>query len=161
MADALDVILNVFRQAWAAITFFMIAVGSLAMLAHVLRTIGASAIGARIWVYESLASIGSVLLLVLVAFAAIPPIVKALSTSVPGSPGCGEIAELGIFASGLIAAIAGLRMLLAFARTVAGAALGGSGEVSQALVEMAEAMFGMLLAGVVVPLVSTFIGVCN
>jgi hypothetical protein len=161
MQSALEIILTVFRQAWAAITIFIVSVGALAMLAHILRTVSASAIGANLWVYESLASIGSVLILVLVAFLGVPPIVKAMSTSIPGSPGCGPIAELGMFASGLIAAVAGVRMMLSFARVVAGAALGGTAEISKALVEVVEALFGMLLAGVVIPLVSMFIGVCN
>lgn len=161
MEDALQIILSVFRQAWVAITIFMVSVGALAMLAHILRTIGASTIGARFWVYESIASIASILVLILVAFLGIPPVVKAISTSVPGSPGCGPIAELGMFASGLIAAIVGLRMLIAFARTIGGAALGGTAEISQALIEAVEALFGMLLAGVVIPLAAMFIGVCN
>lgn len=161
MDNGLQIILSVLRQAWVAITIFMVSVGALAMLAQVLRTIGASAIGARIWVYESIASIASVLILVLIAFLGIPPIVKAVSTSVPGNPGCGPISELGMFASGLIAAIVGVRILISFAKTIGGAALGGTAEISQGLIEAVEALFGMLLAGVVIPLVAMFIGVCS
>jgi hypothetical protein len=161
MEEALQIILNVFRQAWVAITIFMVSVGALAMLVHVLRTIGASTIGARVWVYESVASIGAILILVMIAFLGVPPIVKAVSTSLPGNAGCGPISELGMFASGLIAAIVGVRMLLAFARTIGGAALGGTAEISQALVEVVEALFGMLLAGMVIPLAAMFIGVCR
>ena len=161
MNEALQIILNVLRQAWVAITLFIISVGALAMLAQVLRTIGASTIGARIWVYESIASIATILVLVLVAFLAVPPVVKAVSASVPSSAGCGPISELGMFASGLIAAIVGVRILLSFARTIGGAALGGTAEISRALAEAVEALFGMLLAGVVIPLVSMFIGVCH
>ena len=161
MNEALQIILNVLRQAWVAITLFIISVGALAMLAQVLRTIGASTIGARIWVYESIASIVAILVLVLVAFLAVPPVVKAVSVSIPTSAGCGPISELGMFASGLIAAIVGVRILLSFARTIGGAALGGTAEISRALIEAVEALFGMLLAGVVIPLVSMFIGVCH
>jgi hypothetical protein len=161
MEAALQIILDVFRQAWVAITIFIVSAGSLAMLVHVLRTMGASTIGAHVWVYESIASIGAILILVLVAFLGIPPVVRAVSTSIPSNAGCGPISELGMFASGLIAAIVGVRVLLSFARTIGGAALGGTAEVSQALVEVVEALFGMLLAGVVVPLVATFIGVCH
>jgi hypothetical protein len=161
MENGLQIILSVFRQAWAGLTIFMVSAAALAMLAQVLRTIGASALGASLWVYESLASIGAVLILVLVAFLGIPPVVKALSGSVPGSPGCGPISELGMFASGLIAALVSLRMLLSFARTMAGAALGGTAEISHSMLEAVEAMFGMLLAGVVIPLTAMFIGVCK
>ena len=161
MSEALQIIQNVLRQAWVALTIFIVSVGALAMLAQVLRTIGASTIGARMWVYESIASIAAILALVLVAFLAVPPVVKAVSASVPSSAGCGPISELGMLASGLIAAIVGVRILLSFARTIGGAALGGTAEISRALIEAVEALFGMLLAGVVIPLVSMFIGVCH
>jgi len=161
MSEALQIIQNVLRQAWVALTIFIVSVGALAMLAQVLRTIGASTIGARMWVYESIASIAAILALVLVAFLAVPPVMKAVSASIPSSAGCGPISELGMLASGLIAAIVGVRILLSFARTIGGAALGGTAEISRALIEAVEALFGMLLAGVVIPLVSMFIGVCH
>jgi len=161
MSEALQIILTVLRQAWVALTVFVVSVGALAMLVQVLRTIGASTIGARIWVYESLASIAAILVLVLVAFLGVPPVVKAVSASVPGSAGCGPISELGMFASGLIAAIVGVRIILSFARAIGGAALGGTTEISQALIEAIEALIGMLLVSVVIPLVSMFIGTCQ
>ena len=156
MGDALQILLNVLRQAWGALTLFIVSAAALAMLAKVLSTVGASSIGARFMVYESLATIAAVVILVLVAFVGIPPIVQAVAVSIPGAPGCGPITELGTFASGLIAAIAGVRMLLSIARTIGGAAIGGTAEVSQALMEVVEALFGMLLAGVAIPLIAVF-----
>ena len=156
MGDALQIILNVLRQAWGALTLFIISAAVLAMLAKTLGTLGAAAIGARLIVWESLATIAAVIILVLVAFVGIPPIVQAVSISIPGAPGCGPITELGTFASGLIAAIAGVRMLLSIARTIGGAVIGGTAEVSQALIEVVEALFGMLLAGVAIPLIAIF-----
>jgi hypothetical protein len=156
MGDTLQIILNVLRQAWGALTIFIVSAAALAMLAKTLSTVGASSIGARFIVWESLASIAAVVILVMVAFVGIPPIVRAVASSIPGAPGCGPITELGTFASGLIAAIAGVRMMLAVARTIGGAAIGGTGEVSQALIEVVEALFGMLLAGVVIPLIAMF-----
>ena len=161
MNEALQIILNVLRQAWIALTIFIVSVGALAMLAQVLRTIGASTLGARIWVHESIASIAAILVLVLVAFLAVPPVVKAVSAAMPSGAGCGPISELGMLASSLIAAIVGVRILLSFAHSIGGAALGGTAEISRALIEVVEALFGMLLAGVVIPLVSMFIGVCH
>jgi len=156
MGDTLQIILNVLRQAWGALTLFIVSAAALAMLAKTLSTVGASSIGARFIVWESLATIAAVVILVLVAFVGIPPIVSAVATSIPGAPGCGPITELGTFASGLIAAIAGVRMMLAVARTIGGAAIGGTAEVSQALIEVVEALFGMLLAGVAIPLIALF-----
>jgi hypothetical protein len=159
--EALQIILNVLRQAWVAITFFIVSVGTLAMLAQVLRALGASTLGARLWVAESLASLAAIVVLVLVAFLCIPPVVRAVSASLPGDLGCGPIAELGMFASGLIAALVGVRILLSFARTIGGAALGGAAEIAQALGEAAEALLTMLLAGAAIPLSALFIGVCH
>jgi hypothetical protein len=156
MGDTLQIILNVLRQAWGALTLFIISAAVLAMLAKTLSTLGASSIGARLIVWESLATMAAVIILVLVAFVGIPPIVRAVALSIPGAPGCGPITELGTFASGLIAAIAGVRMMLAIARTIGGAAIGGTAEVSQALLEVVEALFGMLLAGVAIPLIAIF-----
>lgn len=156
MGDILQIILNVLRQAWGALTLFIVSAAALALLAKTLSTLGASAIGARLMVWESLATMAAVIILVLVAFVGIPPIVRAVAVSIPGAPGCGPITELGTFASGLIAAIAGVRMMLAVARTVGGAAIGGTAEVSQALIEVVEALFGMLLAGVAIPLIAVF-----
>lgn len=168
MDSVLQTVLAVFRQAWVAISVVMIAMASLGMLVHVLRTLGASTIGARTWVYESIAAIGTIFILILVAFLGIPPLVRAVSASVPASPSCGNLAavsgpisELGMFASGVIVAIVSLRMLVAFARTIGGAAVGGSTEISGAVVEAIEALVGMLLIAVIVPLVTAFFGFCN
>lgn len=170
MDSALEIILNVLRQAWIALTLFIVTAAALALLAKTLSTLGSSAIGARMMVWQSLATLAAVIILVVFAFVGIPAIIKAVSTSVPKSPGCANIVdtnpnfpltELGVFAAGLIAAIAGVRMMLAVARTIGGAAIGGSAEVSQALVEVVEAMFGMLIASIVIPLVVVFFpGLC-
>lgn len=156
MGNILQILLNILRQAWGALTLFIVSAAALAMLAKTLSTLGASAIGARFMVWESLASIAAVIILVLVAFVGLPPIVRAVAASIPGAPGCGPITELGTFASGLIAAIAGVRMMLAVARTIGGAAIGGTAQVSDALIEVVEALFGMLLAGVAIPLIALF-----
>ena len=168
MDSVLQIVLGVFRQAWVAITILMVSMAALGMLVHVLRTLGASTIGARTWVYESMAAIGTIFVLLLVAFVGIPPVVQAVSASVPASPACGGLAdvsgpvsELGMFASGVLVAIVSLRMLVAFARTIGGAAVGGSTEISGAVVEAIEALVGMLLIAVIVPLVTAFFGFCN
>jgi hypothetical protein len=166
--SVLQIVLGVFRQAWVAITILMVSMAALGMLVHVLRTLGASTLGARTWVYESMAAIGTIFILLLVAFVGIPPVVQAVSASVPASPACGSLAgvsgpvsELGLFASGVLVAIVSLRMLFAFARTIGGAAVGGSTEISGAVVEAIEALAGMLLIAVIVPLVTAFFGFCN
>jgi hypothetical protein len=161
MPDGLQVLLNVLRQAWGALTIIMVVMASLGALAHVLRTLWAATLGARFWIWQSLTSIATIFILVLIAFLGIPPVVRAVAAAVPGSAGCGPIAELGMFASGLIAAIVSVRMLLSFVRALAASAVGGSAEISQALTEAIEAISGMLLASIVVPLAAAFLGVCH
>ena len=76
MGDTLQIILNVLRQAWGALILFIVSAAALAMLAKTLSTLGASSIGARLMVWESLATMAAVIILVLVAFVGIPPIVQ-------------------------------------------------------------------------------------
>ncbi len=161
MPYGFQVLLGVLRQAWGALTIIMVVMASLGALVHVFRTIWASTLGARFWIWQSITSIATIFILVLIAFLGIPPIVKAVAAAVPGSAGCGPIAELGMFASGLIAAIVSVRMLLSFVRALAASSIGGSTEISQALMEAIEALSGMLLAGIVIPLAAAFLGVCN
>lgn len=161
MQYGLQILLGVLRQAWGALTFMMVVIASLGALVHVLRTIWASTLGARFWIWQSITSIATIFIVVLIAFLGIPPIVRAIAAAVPGSAGCGPIAELGMFASGLIAAIVSVRMLLSFVRALAASAVGGASEISRALIEAIEALSGMLLASIVVPLAAAFLGVCN
>ena len=161
MQSGLQIILSVLRQAWGALTVIMVVLASLGALAHVLRTVWATTLGARFWVWQSITSIAAIFILALIAFLGIPPVVKAVTLAVPGSAGCGPVAELGMFASGLIAAIVSVRMLLSFVRALAASVVGGTAEISQALIEAIEALSGMLLAGIVIPLVAVFLGVCH
>jgi hypothetical protein len=167
MEAILQIVLGVFRQAWSALAILMVSMAALGMLAHVLRTLGASALGARRWAAESLAAIGTLFLLLLAAFLGIPPVVRAAAAALPVSPACsslaavsGPLSEVGMFASGVIAAIVSLRLLAAFARTIGGTALGGPAGISGALVEALEALGGMMLIAVIVPLVTAFFGFC-
>ena len=98
--------------------------------------------------------------LVLFAFLGVPQIVSALSSNLPSGAGCGPITELGSFAAGLIGALAALRMLKAVSLTLFSASLGASSTLSTALIEAAEALFGMLLAGTAIPLAAWFLGTC-
>jgi hypothetical protein len=160
MAGPLGIIISVFQQAWQAIVLFIVMVAVIAMMVQILKTIGASAIGARMWVQESLASIVALVLLVLVAFLGIPPIIRAVSASVPHTMGCGPIMELATVASSLLTAIAALRMIVQVARVILGAAVGGAAQVSDALSEVVSGMFGILVVGIVIPLTAALLGAC-
>lgn len=160
MAGPLGIIIRVFQQAWQAIVLFIVMVAVIAMMVQILKTIGASAIGARMWVQESLASIVALVLLVLVAFLGIPPIIRAVSASVPHTMGCGPITELATVASSLLTAIVSLRMLVQVGRVILGAAVGGTAQVADALSEVVSGMFGILVVGIIIPLTAAFLGAC-
>ena len=62
--------------------------------------------------------------------------------------------------AGLIGGLASLRMLKALFASVVSASVGGGGGMAQALIECAEALFGMLLAALAMPLSAWFLGAC-
>jgi ABC-type transport system involved in multi-copper enzyme maturation permease subunit len=69
---------------------------------------------------------------------------------------CGPIAELGQLAAMLIGALAALRILKAVFSAVALASVGGSVSLSGTLVEAGEAVLGMAMVSVAVPIVTHF-----
>ena len=90
----------------------------------------------------------------------VPQIVKSVQAAIPTGGGCGPIGELGTFSAAIIGGLAGLRMLKAVFASVVSASLGGQVAMSGALIETAEALFGMLLAAAAVPVAAWFLGVC-
>ena len=160
MSSVADILLGIFREAWQVLVALTLAIGMLAGLAQILRLSAGTMIGANQWVWEAMAGISGVLMLVLFAFLGIPVLVEATSSSIPGGAGCGPINDLGTFSAMLIAGLAGLRMLKATFLAVLSASTGGAINTSAALIEIAEAMFGMLLASVAVPAAAIFLGAC-
>jgi hypothetical protein len=160
MAEALSLLQTFLREAWTALAGVFLAVALLAALAQVLRVASSSVIGANLWVAEGLAGVAGVVSLALFAFLGVPQLVNAALTSSPSGGGCGPIGELGSLSAGIIGGLAALRMLKALFASVVAAAVGGSGGMAQALLECAEALFGMLLAALAVPLSAWFLGAC-
>ena len=165
MAEALSLLQTFFREAWAALAGVFLAFALLAALAQVLRVSASSTIGANLWVAEGLSGIAGVVMLALFAFLGVPQIVKAALNSIPSggdllSKSCGPIGELGSLSAGIIGGLASLRMLKALFTSAVSASVGGGGGMAQALIECAEALFGMLLAGLAVPLAAWFLRTC-
>ena len=165
MAEALGVLQTFFREAWTALAGIFLALVLLAMLAQILRVSSASVIGANLWVWQGISALTGILVLALFAFLGVPQIVQAALTAVPSGSdllgkSCGPIGELGSLSAGMIGGLAALRMLKALFISAASAAVGGSGNMAQALTEAGEALFGMLLAGLAVPLAAWFLGAC-
>lgn len=160
MAEAGTLLQAFFREAWSALAGLILALALLAALTQVLRVSSSAVLGANLWVAEGLAGIAGVLLLALFAFLGVPQLVSAAVGSLPSGGGCGPIGELGSFSAGLIGGLGAIRMLKALLTSLISAAVGGSGGMAQALLECGEALFGMLLAALAVPLGAHFLGAC-
>jgi hypothetical protein len=160
MEAVTDLILEVLRQAWLGLAGALVAVAVLALLSQVLRATAGAALSARFWVWQAISGGAAVLILVLFGLLGAPALARAMQQALPGSGGCGPVAELGRLAAALIAALAILRLLKTTFAAILWAASGGSAPLSAALLEAAEAIFGMLLAAAATPLAAHFLGVC-
>gem|GEM_PF-2451826 len=177
MTDAASVLLNLLRNAWVVLTTFIVVIVAIGVLYRSLIVLGGSALGTKYWVAESISSIAVLLVLALLAFIAVPALVKASSASVPTNAGCATndrvlnqyfpdanqnpINELAVISAQLIVGIGAVRMILAFAKGVTSAAVGGTGQVTTALIEVAGALGASVLASVAVPIAAAFLGSCS
>jgi hypothetical protein len=160
MAEVADLILAVLRQGWLALAGALAALGGLALLSQVLRATAGAAFSGRFWVWQAVSGGATVLVLVLFGLLGAPALAEAAQGALPGSGGCGPVAELGVLAAALIAALAALRILRTTLAAVVWASAGGSAPLSGTLVEAAEAVFGMILAAAATPLAAHFLGAC-
>ncbi|HEX2996260.1 MAG TPA: hypothetical protein VHP14_15650 [Anaerolineales bacterium] len=159
MNAAGDILLGIFRQAWALIAGLLVLIAVLGGLAQVFKTTGGVLLGSNVWVSQGVANFLGVILVGLVGFLSIPTISQAATIS-GVTTGCGPIAEIGQLAGMLIGGIGALRMLKGTFAAVVSASIGGSGGVSTALIEIAETIFGMLCITVAAPVTAAFFGAC-
>ncbi len=159
MTAAGDILLGIFRQAWALITGLLVLIAVLGGLAHIFKMTSGALLGSGLWVSEAVAGILGVVVIALVGFLSIPAIAQAAAID-GGSIGCGPITEIGQLAGMLIGGISSLRMMKGIFSAVASASIGGSGGVSRALIEIAETIFGMLLITIAAPVAAAFLGAC-
>ena len=157
MANAAEILLDILREAWVALAAAMLAFAALAMLAQVLKTASGSVLGASLIVWEAVAALFGVLILALFGFLGVPAIVSAAQSSIPSSAGGGPVTQLSQFCAALIGGIAALRMLRAVFTAIAYTAAGGSGRLADTLIESGEALFGMVLASMAIPIAAAFL----
>ncbi len=160
MSTVTSLLLSFLRDARMALAGAFLAFALLAAIAQVLRVSSASVLGANLWVWQSISALVSIIVLGLFAFLGIPAIVRSVQSSFPTAGGCGPIGELGTLAAGLIGGLAALRMLKAMFVSMFSASIGGSSSFANALIECAEAIFGMILASAAIPLAAYFLGTC-
>jgi hypothetical protein len=159
MTPAGEILLSILRQAWGLIAGLLVLIALLGGLAQVFKMTGGVLLGSNFWVSEAASSILGVILIALVGFLSVPTIAQAASAS--GVPmGCGPIAEIGQLAGMLIGGIGSLRMLKGTFLAVVSTSISGSGGVSNALMEITETIFGMLLITVAAPVAAAFFGAC-
>ena len=158
MTAAGEILLGIFRQAWTLIAGLLALIAILGGLAQVFKMTGGILLGSNFWVSEAVSGVLGVILIAFVGFLSVPAIAHAASVS--GATGCGPISEIGQLAGMLIGGIGSLRMLKGIFLAVVSTSISGSGGVSNALIEIAETIFGMLLITVAAPVAAAFFGAC-
>ena len=159
MTAAGEILLGILRQAWMLIVGLLALIAILGGLAQTFKMAGGVLLRSNFWVSEAVSGVLGIILIALVAFLSIPAIARAATVG-SGILGCGPIAEIGQLAGMLIGGIGALRMLKAILNAVVSASISGSGGVSNALIEIAETIFGMLLITVAAPVAAAFFGAC-
>lgn len=158
MIAAGEILLGMLRQAWELIAGLLVLIALLGGLAQVFKMTGGVLLGSNFWVSQAASGILGVILIALVGFLSVPAIAQA--ASVGGATGCGPISEIGQLAGMLVGGIGSLRMLKGIFIAVVSTSISGSGGVSNALIEIAETIFGMLLIAVAAPVAAAFFGAC-
>ena len=159
MTAAGDVLLEYFGQAWTLIAGLLVLIAMLGGLAQVLKMAGGMLLRSNFWVAEAMAGILGVILIALVGFLSIPAIVRALRT-IGGNNRLRSHCRnwsIGCDAHWRHWFTADVEWIFI---AVASASIGGSGGVSNALTEIAETIFGMLLITVAAPVAAAFFGAC-
>ncbi|NPV86280.1 MAG: hypothetical protein HPY45_09770 [Anaerolineae bacterium] len=159
MAEIGSILVAVFREAWQVFVLLIAAFAVLIMLSQALKASASAAVGGSRGMAQAVSGIVGVLFLALFAFLGVPSIVRAMSNAIP-SGSCGPISELGGIASMTIGALAALRMIKAVFSAIVSGIAGGSIGVSEALLETGEAMFGMVVASIAIPIAARFLGGC-
>ena len=93
MTVAGDILLGIFRQAWALIAGLLVLIAILGGLAQVFKMTGGVLLGSSFWVSEAVAGVVGVILIALVGFLSIPAIAQAATVG-GTTTGCGPIQKL-------------------------------------------------------------------
>jgi hypothetical protein len=158
MTAAGEILLSILRHAWALIAGLLVLIAILGGLAQIFKIAGGVILGSSFWVSAAVSGILGVILIALVGFLSIPAIARAASAG--GVTGCGPISEIGQLGGMLIGGVGSLRMLKGTFLAVVSTSISGSGGVSNALMEIAETIFGMLLITVAAPVAAAFFRAC-
>ncbi len=157
--QAANILISILRSAWTAIMGLMVAVAIISMLIQFLRLSGSAAIGAALYVNRAVASITGLIVLALYTFLAIPVVVHAISSHL-ATDACGPAADLGAAAAYVIAAISAVRMAKSAFITLLSALAGSADGISFAMMDGLEALLGVVLVSIAVPVSAAFLGAC-
>ena len=159
MNGAGEILLAILRQAWMLIVGLLALIAILGGLAQIFKMVGGVVLRSNFWISEAISGIFRIILIALIGFLSLPAITRATAIS-SSRLGCGPIAEISQLAGMLMGGIGALRMLTGIFTAVVSASISGSGGVSNALIEIAETIFGMLLITVAAPVAAAFFGAC-
>jgi hypothetical protein len=158
MAEFGALLMGVLRSAWQVLAALLVVLAGLAMLYRVAEGAAAASIGGSDAMANALAAGGAVLTIALFGFLGVPALSQAVRVSVgtcgPMDP---ALQDMGNLAAGLVGGLAALRMLAGAVQGVLAAGMGAPHAMSQAIVTCAEALVGMAIAVVIVPLAAAFL----
>lgn len=158
MAEFAALLMGVLRNAWQVLAALLVALVGLAMLYRVTEAAAAASLGGSDSMADALAAGGTVLAIALFGFLGVPALSQAVRVSV-GT--CGQIdpalQDMGNLAAALVGGLAALRMLGSAVQGALAAGMGAPHAMSQAIVTCAEALVGMAIAAVIVPLTAAFL----
>jgi hypothetical protein len=159
MTTAADLLVGLLQDAWTAISGALVGFGLLALLVQALRGTGSALVGSRYGFASAAGAAGGIVFVLLFTFLVLPVLVESATAAVGEAGGCGPLVDLGTAAATLIAALAGVRMLVGMARSLSDAVV-GAGTGIRALLEAGEAVLGMLAAILAGPVAGHFLGAC-
>ena len=160
MTEVTELILSVLRQAWLALAGGLAVIAVLGLLSQVLKATTGATLSTRFLVWQAISSGVAVLMMATFGLVGAPLLAQSVQQALPTNNGCGPVADLGALAAALIAALASLRLLVTAFVAVLWASAGASLPLSGALVQAAEAFFGVLLVASAAPLAAHFLGAC-
>lgn len=164
MSELAALLLRLFQNLWHLLALSVAVVTTLVLLASALRATASTAIGGSLALAEALGAGLSAFLLAVTGFYLIPALTRGVLQAYAALfPACSQspfFREATTLVLQLFVAIGALRMLKAVLVAVIMTAVGGSGTVASAILEVAEVVASALFLALIVPLVQASLGAC-
>lgn len=158
MIEIANAITTLAREAWVSIAGIVAVALTLGLIARFLQGAGGALVGGGNLVAAALSGMAGLFAIGLTAFLAVPEIARAgYQAAANAGATCGwlhpVLSDLATASAMLIGAIGALRMMAALLEGAAGAMVGGSASMGRAMIAVVDALVGMLVASIALPMV--------